>query len=159
MPLEALLWCVAGLLGTGAAAPVLVRHRSATALVYGISLGITILALVLAIGSLLGRIGATLVLPIGLPWLGAHFRLDALSAFFLVVINLGGVGASLFGLGYGRHEESPARVLPFFPAFLGGMNLVLIAADAFTFLFAWELMSLSSWALVMAHHRRPGNAM
>src|SRR5205085_10604017 len=23
---------------------------------------------------------------------------------------------------------------------------------------AWEFMSLSSWALVMAHHRRPGNA-
>jgi len=31
-------------------------------------------------------------LPIGLPWLGAHFRLDALSGFFLVVVNLG-VGA------------------------------------------------------------------
>ena len=38
------------------------------------------------------------------------------------------------------------------------MNLVVLAADAFTFLFAWEFMSLSSWALVMAHHRRPGNA-
>ena len=75
-----------------------------------------------------------------------------------MVINLGGAGASLFGLGYGRHEEAPGRVLPFFPAFLAGMNLVLLAADAFTFLFAWELMSLSSWALVMAHHRRPGNA-
>jgi len=49
-------------------------------------------------------------------------------------------------------------VLPFFPAFLAGMNVVLLAADAFTFLFAWEFMSLSSWALVMAHHRRPGNA-
>jgi hypothetical protein len=32
-------------------------------------------------------------LPIGLPWLGAHFRLDALSAFFLVVVNLGGAAA------------------------------------------------------------------
>ena len=49
-------------------------------------------------------------------------------------------------------------MLLFFPAFLAGMNLVLLAADAFTFLFAWEFMSLSSWALVMAHHRRPGNA-
>ncbi|HEX7221476.1 MAG TPA: hydrogenase 4 subunit B, partial [Burkholderiales bacterium] len=73
-------------------------------------------------------------------------------------INLGGAAASLFALGYGRHEESPGRVLPFFPAFLAGMNLVLLAADAFTFLFSWEFMSLSSWALVMAHHRRPGNA-
>src|SRR5258708_289847 len=66
--------------------------------------------------------------------------------------------ASLYGLGYGRHEEAPGRVLPFFPAFLAGMNLVVLADDAFTFLFIWEFMSLSSWALVMAHHRRPGNA-
>jgi hydrogenase-4 component B len=46
-------------------------------------------------------------------------------------------------------------VLPFFPAFLAGMNLVVLADDAFTFLLAWEFMSLASWALVMAHHREP----
>ena len=74
------------------------------------------------------------------------------------MVNLGGATASLYGLGYGRHEEAPGRVLPFFPAFLAGMNLVVLADDAFTFLFTWEFMSLSSWALVMAHHRRPGNA-
>src|SRR5258708_36469277 len=38
------------------------------------------------------------------------------------------------------------------------MTLVVVADDAFAFLFAWELMSLSSWALVMAHHRDEGNA-
>src|SRR5438552_1782479 len=37
------------------------------------------------------------------------------------------------------------------------MNLVVLADDAFTFLFAWEFMSLSSWALVMAHHRERDN--
>ena len=46
-------------------------------------------------------------LPLGLPWLGAHFRIDALAAFFLVVVNLGGAAASLFALGYGRHEHAP----------------------------------------------------
>jgi formate hydrogenlyase subunit 3/multisubunit Na+/H+ antiporter MnhD subunit len=92
-----------------------------------------------------------LILPVGLPWLGAHFRLDTLSAFFLAVIDLGAAAASLFALGYGRHEEAPQRVLPFYPLFLAGMTLVVIADDAFTFLFTWEFMSLSSWALVMAH--------
>jgi formate hydrogenlyase subunit 3/multisubunit Na+/H+ antiporter MnhD subunit len=38
------------------------------------------------------------------------------------------------------------------------MNLVVLADDAFTFLLTWEFMSLTSWALVMAHHRTPGNA-
>ena len=93
----------------------------------------------------------------GLPWTGAHFRIDALAAFFLVVVNLGGAGASLFAIGYGRHEVAPGRVLPFYPLFLAGMNLVVLADDAFSFLAAWEFMSLSSWALVVAHHHDPEN--
>jgi len=158
--LEGLLWCIATLLGTGMAAVAMARHRSASALVYGVALCACVIALAIAGGSLLtlDSAGEKLTLPVGLPWLGAHFRIDALAAFFLLVVNLGGATASLYGLGYGRHEETPGRVLPFYPAFLAGMNLVVLADDAFTFLFTWEFMSLSSWALVMAHHRRPGNA-
>jgi formate hydrogenlyase subunit 3/multisubunit Na+/H+ antiporter MnhD subunit len=37
------------------------------------------------------------------------------------------------------------------------MNLVLVADDAFVFLLSWEFMSLSSWALVMTHHRDADN--
>ena len=101
---------------------------------------------------------SALVLPLGLPWIGMHFRIDALAAFFLVVVNLGGALASLYALGYGRHEATPHRVLPFYPAFLAGMNLVVVADDAFAFLLCWELMSLASWALVMSHHREADNA-
>jgi formate hydrogenlyase subunit 3/multisubunit Na+/H+ antiporter MnhD subunit len=32
------------------------------------------------------------------------------------------------------------------------MNLVLLAGDAFGFLFSWELMSLTSWILVVSRH-------
>jgi hydrogenase-4 component B len=160
LALQGLLWCIAALLAAGVAAVAAARRPAAFRLVYGVSLAATTAALVLAARSLLvpGSLGAALELPLGLPWLGAHFRLDALAAFFLVVLNLGGAAASLYGLGHGAHEESPGRVLPFFPAFLAGMNLVVLAHDAFSFLFAWEFMSLSSWALVMAHHRRGANA-
>src|SRR5439155_1445711 len=82
-----------------------------------------------------------LALPVGLPWLGAHFRLDALASFFLVVVNLGAASASLYGLGYGHHDPAPHRVLPFFPAFLAGMNLVVLADDASSYLLCWEFMS------------------
>jgi energy-converting hydrogenase Eha subunit H len=37
------------------------------------------------------------------------------------------------------------------------MSIVVLADDAFTFLVSWEFMSLSSWALVMAHHRVADN--
>src|SRR6266851_3029605 len=152
--------CVAGLLGLAVLAIVLSRSRISTTVIYSATLAVSAIALIGSIRWLLGdTANATdLTLPIGLPWLGAHFRLDALASFFLVVVNLGGAAASFYGLGYGHHEPAPHRVLPFFPAFLAGMNLVVLADDAFTFLVSWEFMSLASWALVMAHHREAGNA-
>ncbi len=160
MAVEVMLWCIAALLATVPAAVAGARHSMATILVYAIALIISTIALGTAVWALVSDAGLTQtwILPIGLPWLGAHFRLDPLAAAFLAVVNLGSAAASLFGLGYGRHEPEPGRVLPFFPAFLAGMNLVVLADDAFTFLLTWEFMSLTSWALVMAHHRRPGNA-
>jgi formate hydrogenlyase subunit 3/multisubunit Na+/H+ antiporter MnhD subunit len=157
MLLALILICVALLLATGVGAVAL--RQDVTRRVYGASGVLAAIVLVLALAHLIAADqAATLVLPLGLPWIGAHFRLDALAAFFLAVVNLGAAAASVYGLGYGRHEQAPARVLPFFPAFLAGMNLVVLAADAFAFLLAWEFMSLTSWALVMAHHRQEGNA-
>src|SRR5512135_2563867 len=160
MALAGLLWCVGALLAVSVAAIPAARLRSASTLAYGATLSVSAVALAIAVACLLagGPLLGALTLPVGLPWLGAHFRDDALAAFFLIVVNLGAAGASLYGIGYGRHEEAPGRVLPFFAAFLAGMNLVVLADDAFTFLFTWEFMSLASWALVMAHHRRAGNA-
>ena len=151
---------VAALLVTAIVAIALSRSARATALIYGATLVICAAALFGSLRWLLGDTAdaSAITLPVGLPWLGAHFRLDALAGFFLVVVNLGGAAASLYGLGYGHHEEAPQRVLPFFPAFLAGMNLVVLADDAFSYLLCWEFMSLASWALVMAHHREPGNA-
>jgi formate hydrogenlyase subunit 3/multisubunit Na+/H+ antiporter MnhD subunit len=152
MALTVILAGVALLLSISAFSIIVHRNTAGRVVAYGASLIISVVGLSVAIGALLGG-GPTevLTLPIGLPWLGAHFRLDSLSAFFLAVVNLGGGAASLYALGYGKHEHAPQRILPFYPLFLAGMSLVVIADDAFTFLFSWEFMSLSSWALVMAH--------
>jgi hydrogenase-4 component B len=135
------------------------RSRVGTPLVYGAALATSLAAGAAALTKLTqdATTVTEVVLPLALPWVGAHFRLDALSAFFLVVVDFGGAAASLYAIGYGRHEAEPLRVLPFYPAFLAGMNLVVLADDAFTFLVAWEFMSLTSWALVMARHRDPQN--
>src|SRR5262245_26552281 len=155
-----LLCCVAVLLGSSVFAAVIVRSRVARPLVYGAALAASLVALTAAVVHVVldGATDAVTALPLGLPWLGAHFRVDALAAFFLAVVNLAAAAASLYALGYGRHEEAPHRVLPFYPAFVAGMNLVILADDAFTFLLCWEFMSLASWALVMAHHRVAENA-
>ncbi|MFZ1104350.1 MAG: hydrogenase 4 subunit B [Hyphomicrobiaceae bacterium] len=150
---------VAVLFGTAGLGVLLQRVRYAPHVIYGICLGVCLVMLGIAGGHLLFSAGSpqSLQLPIGLPWSGAHFRLDALAAYFLAVVSLGGAGASLFAVGYGQHEHAPGRVLPFYPAFLAGMMLVVLAHDAFSFLLSWELMSLASWALVVAHHRDAGN--
>jgi hydrogenase-4 component B len=159
-PVALQMSCVAGMLGIAVLAIVLSRTNSSTAVVYGVTMSVSMVALFGSVRWLVGDVlnVSDLTLPIGLPWLGAHFRMDALASFFLVVVNLGGASASLYGLGYGHHDPAPHRVLPFFPAFLAGMNLVVLADDAFSYLLCWEFMSLASWALVMAHHRELGNA-
>jgi formate hydrogenlyase subunit 3/multisubunit Na+/H+ antiporter MnhD subunit len=151
----AALACAAVLLATAALAVMVGGAACGRAVVYGACLAASLTLLALALFALVGgsHVPSAATLPLGLPWLGAHFRLDALAAFFLAVVNLGAAAASLFALGYGRHEDAPRRVLPFYPAFLAGMTIVVLADDAFTFLVSWEFMSLSSWALVMAHHR------
>ena len=128
--------CIAELLGLAVLAIVLSRSKAATAVIYGATLAVSAIALIGSMRSLLSDPTnvTALTLPVGLPWLGAHFRLDALASFFLIVVNLGGAAASLYGLGYGHHEATPHRVLPFFPAFLAGMNLVVLADDAFSYL-------------------------
>ena len=103
------------------------------------------LCVVVMLTGLLALIGngpdTALTLPLGLPWLGAHLRLDALSAFFLgcsasAVARRASTRSATAGV-----EHEPHRVLPFYPAFLGAMALVLLADDAFTFLMCWEIVA------------------
>ncbi len=135
------------------------------AAVLGQDRGLPLVYTLSSLGGIVGTIAAVVflasgaspvatVLPFGLPFLGAHIRVDALSAFFLLVINLGAAITSVYALEYGPHDDEPARVLPFYPAFLAGMTLVAIADDAFVFLVSWEFMSLTSWLLVLANHRQ-----
>jgi hydrogenase-4 component B len=159
MTLSGDLLAVGALLAIGPVALALQRAHRLSFFVYG---GVFPICALLAGASLQRLLAAapaeTLTLPLGLPWLGAHFRIDALSAFFLAIVDFGAAAASFYALGYGRHESAPGRVLPFFPVFVAAMNLVVLADDAYSFLFSWELMSLASWALVMAHHDEGDNA-
>lgn len=157
MAIGATLWSIAALFGASAFAVAVHRARIASRLTYTVCIAASLVILTFAATQLISGAPQAITLPVGLPWIGARFRIDTLTAFFQLVINFGAIAASLYALGYGEHEKAPGRVLPFYPAFLGGMNLVLIADDAFSFLVAWEFMSLTSWALVMAHHRDPDN--
>ncbi len=153
-PSELALLIAAGLLGLGPLGALAVRRDGGTAAVYGAAAALSGLLALLGVWVLAaGGPASRTVLPLGLPWLGAHFRVDALSGFFALLVGAGGTAASLYAIGYGRHERAPERVVPFYGPFLGAMALVVLADDAFSFLMSWELMSLLSWALVVSDHR------
>ena len=98
MAVELLLSCIVALLGTAFAAVIGARRAATSVLVYATALGVCTVALGTAAWTLVADAGLveTLDLPIGLPWLGAHFRLDPLAAAFLLVVNLGAATASSF---------------------------------------------------------------
>jgi formate hydrogenlyase subunit 3/multisubunit Na+/H+ antiporter MnhD subunit len=100
-------------------------------------------------------------LPLGLPWLPWRLRLDALSGFFLSVIGVVSFAVGVYSPGYVRGFEHGRDSLPvlggFAALFLTGMMLVVLADDAFLFMVAWELMSLSSYFLVAFHHDHAAN--
>lgn len=97
------------------------------------------------------------VLPLGLPDLPFHVRIDALSAFFLVLLGIASVGVSIFSAGYFRagHGTAPGLLCIQYHVFLASMALVLVADDAYLFMVAWETMALSSYFLVTSNHHIP----
>jgi hydrogenase-4 component B len=97
----------------------------------------------------------SVVLPIGLPGLPFHFRLDALAAFFLLLIGSVAAGVSAFAAGYFRKGEGtpPGLLCLQYHVFLASMALVVLADDAYAFMVMWETMALSSFFLVTANHR------
>ena len=114
MTLTLALAAIAALLALAALAILVGGTAWGRGLIYGGALLICAMSGAAALFQLVGGAATpSATLPLGLPWLGAHFRMDALSAFFLVVVNLGAVAASLFALDHGRHEHAPMRVLPF----------------------------------------------
>jgi len=98
---------------------------------------------------------ASLVLPLGLPELPFHLRLDALSAFFLLLLGAASAGISVFAAGYFRAGEgtAPGLLCLQYHLFLASMAWVLLADDAYAFMVAWETMALASYFLVTTQHR------
>jgi hydrogenase-4 component B len=95
----------------------------------------------------------TIVLPLGLPDLPFHLRLDSLSGFFLVLLGVASAGISLYAAEYfGTGQRNVRLICLQYHLFLASMALVLLADDAYLFMVAWESMALSSYFLVTTEH-------
>jgi hydrogenase-4 component B len=83
------------------------------------------------------------------------WRVDGIGLLFAVLVLAIAAPVTLYAIGHRRHERIgfPGSGL-LHGLFVLAMVGVALAGDAFTFLIAWETMSLASFGLVLADHRR-----
>jgi hydrogenase-4 component B len=145
--------------GIGIVLPLCLPRRKAQSLTAGIAAIVATTA-----GIALGLCGLTAPealaasIPSTIPLLTFAIRVDALAAFFVLTISLTGLAASIYAIGYVEHFErrvSMAALGSLFNAFLCSMTLVVLADNGFLFLLLWELMSLTSYFLVVTEHDKP----
>jgi hydrogenase-4 component B len=99
----------------------------------------------------------SMVLPLGLPDLPFHLRLDPLAGFFLLLLGGVGAGISVYAGGYFQSESALrlGLICLQYHVFMAAMAFVILADDAYLFMVAWETMALSSYFLVTTDHRVP----
>ncbi len=77
------------------------------------------------------------------------FQFDTLSAVFTALVALGAVPNLLYSRGYLPHIARKAHYRLHYYAFIASMLGVVLAANGLSFLLFWELMSLTSWQLIL----------
>lgn len=95
-----------------------------------------------------------------LPLLTITFNIDRLSAFFIFIITLIALLSSVYGIGYVKHyygQYSLGALGFFYNFFILGMLLVVSSGHAMFFLIVWEMMSLTSYFLVVYENRDKNN--
>jgi formate hydrogenlyase subunit 3/multisubunit Na+/H+ antiporter MnhD subunit len=137
----------------GGGSPKRASRLGAAVSVTGALLSLAPAALVLWTGR-----SAALRIPWQAPFGSFHIAIDPLSALFIVIISVIGALAAIYGRGYletyaGRKHLGATWC--FFNLLQASMLLIVLARNGLLFVMAWELMSLSSFFLVMFEHEKP----
>src|SRR2546430_3302760 len=84
------------------------------------------------------------------------YSVTPLSAWFLMVFGLIAMPVAVYSVGYFAHSIAPSRMAVVgsgFNVMLGAVEVVFVADSVIAFLFAWELMTLATAALVATEHQ------
>lgn len=145
-------WLLIGVAGVAA----LRRFRFVAVVLFPVGALFSVVLMAVGIGAAFAT-PEVAVLPLGLPQLPFHLRLDSLSAFFLILIGGVSAGVSTFAAGYFRRGEGtpPGLICLEYHVFLASIAMLVMADDAYVFMVMWETMAFSSFFLVLANHRMP----
>ncbi len=114
-----------------------------------LTVGSGLITLVTAAAAATDRPSATLRWGAGL---SLHLEVDPIARAPIALIALVGLAVGTYALGYGE-PAGRSRMVGLLSAFVGAMELLVLAADWLTLLTAWELVGAISWALI-GHHWR-----
>ena len=148
---------------TGALLPLLLREGlGAGKASFGLSALASSLTVALSVSMIVSgsvvRISSPLATPI--PSLDFALYVDGIAAFFVLIIALVTLSVSIYSMGYikaysGKHS---VRALGFLlNRFVLSMLLVTATNNVLSFLVFWEVMSLTSFFLVVYEHEKPAN--
>lgn len=97
-------------------------------------------------------------IPTTFPFLRLSIYIDSLAAFFFLIICTIAFACSLYGFGYMKHYFGKYNISSFsffYNIFIASLLLVVTASNSIYFLVVWEIMSLTSYFLVIyEHHKR-----
>ncbi|MHB1087378.1 MAG: proton-conducting transporter transmembrane domain-containing protein [Acidimicrobiales bacterium] len=147
----ALLGLVLGLLGSLSALILNNATRVMTTALFGV--GACTATFISALRVLLSGTSSGFHSTLLLPLTGVDLTLDPLGATFVAVTSLVGVASCIYYIGYARDESGSRLTMSMFMLFLFSLLLVPMASSVMTWMFAWELMALSSMTLITTEHR------
>jgi formate hydrogenlyase subunit 3/multisubunit Na+/H+ antiporter MnhD subunit len=86
------------------------------------------------------------------------FLVDRLAAYFMLIISLVSGVACLYSLGYIEHNGTNTGknfLVAMMSLFIISMLLIVASDNTFSFLFFWEIMSLTSFFMVLFEREKP----
>jgi len=135
------------------------REKLANICGFGAAMLAALCGLGLAFQGLAGGAAASRValawFPPLLPFIRFSVRIDALAAFFLLVVSLLTLAIATYSLGYARGyfgRRNVGLLAALFNLLLLATNLIVLADDLWLFLAAWEVMALTAYCLVSFEH-------
>lgn len=153
---------IIGVFLLGALCSLLLQKNGKTAHYAGSFFAITgsILGIVFSSQLLLTKSTASFIIPTSFPLLSITIVVDMLSAFFILIISVIALASSIYGVSYMEKyiKEYNVGVFGFFyNIFLASLLLVVSAGNSLYFLLVWELMSLTSYFLVIFENKSKEN--
>jgi len=113
----------------------------------------SLLCLMPAVNVLLGTQGMNKIFDFNRLFGAVNFQIDMLSAFFIIIICVISTLSAIYSKGYLQNYIDKGKNinshLIFFPILTASMLAVVTCQNAMMFLICWEIMSLSSFFLVI----------